>query len=253
MELLQNQFAKIGFEKGTSKLGFIVERVVDNFVFAKLGKKATSLIGAPPEEHFEKKKMDDWLDCSVFINLSDDKNVGQSIAFERKRHIFDDPLIQLKALGEKINLHLKEFGYRIEINPIADKREFWNLYRENKGSIDEFHVKAIAPNLFGGSDEFSEELKKAKELYNMTTLEVSVKNDEKNLTLPEGDNFVTQALDYTAKGGGEAYLKIKGIKRYAHKEYPKQHDFDEIDIDMKGADPDNFKHALNKVFSWLKD
>lgn len=253
LQQVLNDFNGKEFTLGRSILAFSVERVWNNLLYVRLGKKLTQRIGAPATEHFKQNKLPDWQAASIFIDLDDNPQSGQTVACEVRRSIFREPLIQLKALADNLNPYLNEVGLSITINPEFDTKEFWQFCKEYEGKIQELHVRLTAPNLFGGKTEFENDLNTAKK-YNYRFFDISLTEPEGNLVLPDNDAFLNDALEYSAKGGGsETYIRVKGKKFYAHKRTPKGKSVGDVDVELANASDDTIRDIISQLFSWLKD
>lgn len=236
----------IQFPNRTSTLGYSLIRQENDFVYARLGKRSKITKSLPPETNFEEKIEEHWPACDMFISLLEDPINGQTIAVEHNSAVFQNELNPLRALSDVFNLSLQSEGLEMSINPITDERNFWELVRENQNQIREVVFCYRAPNLFKLENSLNEELTDAKETFMMTEAEVSLKNDQGHLQVPEND-FMKQSVDYIARGGGE-YKLIANGKVYTSN---KNHKTKEVvfDIDIETSDKESFLSVISRIFN----
>lgn len=197
------------FNKGKSDLGFVHEFEKGDYIYCKFGKRSSITHTLPPKDKFKEVKTENWPNCHMFINVSEDPKNGQQIAIEQKKWIFVNPLVQLRALADKINESLTNNGLVLSINPITQEARFWETIKEFGGQIEELKFVYNAPNLFNLENSLNEDLKKVRDTHNATEATMIMKNKEGNLIVPENNPLIKQSVEYVVKGGGEYRIKAK--------------------------------------------
>lgn len=252
-ELLQTIFSReLTFTHYNSSLGYVPIKTEGNYIHAQIGKKSSIKRTKPPEEGFTRESLENWETCNVLINLDTNPISGQTIAFEKKGSVFNDPFIKLDAFVEIINNELRANGYEMEINALTADTDFWQVVNEYTGGIEELNLHFSAPNLFGVNNSLDEELKNATDLFGITSTDISLQNSEGNLKLPPDNKFLKEGVALIAKGGGKYKIKLKHNKEIISGEAVKSKDFDIKEIDLQVSDPEIFKGLVKQVFEWLE-
>lgn len=240
----------IQYESRGVKLAFVMVKQEGDYIFAKLGKKASLKRNLPPQRKFEEMREESWPHCIVAFNISDDPNTGQRIVFEVKPYIFSSPYGQLKALANELNVKLLPTGYVISINPITVEQKFWDVVKENEDRIEKLSFSFNAPNLFDLKNSLTQELKDLQRDYSMTKATMELENPAGKLKIPEND-LTKQGVEYISKGGGEYRLAIRGIGRHiisSRKKNIKTRTFEGIDLNITTKDRTLIKDVLNRLF-----
>jgi hypothetical protein len=239
---------KIEFQSGTANLIYLCPMEYDNFIFAKIGKKSSIKRNLQSENDFIQEVEDDYPNCQIFFNLSNDPDKGQRIAFEYKSQVFRSPEKQLKALEDFINSQLLHKGYVISIHPIVDKSEFWSIVQKYKGKIEKLTFSYSVPNLFNLQNSLSVDLKSVGSKYCGTKISAVIENKDGQLEIPKDDPFILQSAEYTGRGGGEYKFKIKNVKsEISSGKNVKTISFDELEL--IGHDSDKMKQIINEIFN----
>jgi hypothetical protein len=242
------------FKNATQELAFITQKEAGSqYIYGTLAKASHVSVSMPPEENFQLQQIETWPHVSVLINIDSDPETGQTLAIEYKPSIFDNPIVQLRALLIEITKKkLREKGYEIAVNPITDKHEFWSVVKDNAGHISSLSFDFAAPNLFKTKDELNKELKEATEEFGITSTEINLKNSEGELKIPENNPFVKQGLEYVSRGGGEYRLKLKNKKIITSEESVKSKVIDETEFEVSTQKASELKEFCDKLFLWLK-
>ncbi len=239
------------FDYRGSKLAYTYERSEGDYIFAKIGKKSSIVKHASPEKNFKKEKEEDWPNCMVFINIGENPENGQMIAFEYKRSIFQQPLKQLQEFINKINNKLLQHGLVATINPVTKEYDFWKIVEQNEGNIEELDLFFAAPNLLNIINTLNEDLKNLQEEFGITNTGVSLVNKNANLKIPKNNRLIKEGVEYITKGGGEFKFKIKGgirSKIISSEQKIKSIELD-LDVDLATTDPQTVKDFFNKIFN----
>jgi len=197
------------FKIGKSDLGFVYEYDDKGYIYCKFGKRSSIVKTLSPQEKFKEVKTENWPNCHMFMSLSEDPENGQQIAIEHKAWIFANPLVQLRALADKINEALLSNGFVLSINPITQEKKFWDLIKQYDGQIEELKLTFNTPNLFNLENTLNEDLKKVRDINNATEASMILKNKEGNLKVPEDNSLIKESVEYIGKGGGEYRIKAK--------------------------------------------
>lgn len=228
----------IQFESSGSKYAFVVVKKENNYIYAKFGKRSTIRRRMPPQDKFEELFEEDWPHCALFLNLDNDPNKGQRIAFEYKSYIFRNPYSQLKAFAEEINSLIFPSNYIMSISPVTKVQNFWDIVRVNKGKkIEKLSLIFNVPNLFNLDNQLEDDLKNAQKDYGITKTKIELENPYEGINIPENNKLMKQGANYIAKGGGEYRLYIKEGKKFiSSKERTVTKTIKDLEIVIKSKD-----------------
>lgn len=192
------------------------------YVFAYIGKRVKKNIRTAPEEGFKTREIEDWPGCDIFINLSNEHNTGETA---KKGQLL---LVQvnnvdmkyrvsiLQKLASAINRDIQKYGYFLTINSIpSEKTLFWNVVKENEGKIQKITFSYIPPNLLDLKSSLEEDLRSVAGEFNSTKVQISMENNDGNLTLSENNKLLKESAEYVDLGAGTFKLHFKGNKRKA--------------------------------------
>ena len=247
-EILQKILStKQEYRNKTSQLVYVCHKTLGNTIFGKLGKKSTIKKNTPSSDDFIEEIETDYPYCNILFDSSTDPKLGQRIAFEYKSSVFQNPESQMKSLESHLNTILFSKGYSLSINPIIDKKEFWDLIQLHQGKIEKLTFSYAVPNLFKLDNSLSQDLKDSEDKYGSTNISIELENKAGNLNISNRDDFIQQSAEYTGNGGGEYKLKIKGTEQTIRSDQnTKTKSFQEIDFSTN--DPDVLKDIAKSIF-----
>lgn len=177
-----------------------------NFAVGRIGRQWTDLINAPPEKNFEEEKIDSWRAANVLIDVTDHRD-GQKVAMQHHNDV-GKPFGLIESLINHVNEQNRDSEWVLEVATISDERSFWDVVEEHEHSITAAQFSFITPNILGLRSELNKGLQDARDKNGAREVEVVLKNDEGGLALKEQEN-IKDAIEYTAKGGGRARLKVQ--------------------------------------------
>jgi hypothetical protein len=104
-----------------------------------------------------------------------------------------------------INEKLSVTEWDLEIEPIPDAESFWEYAREHRDEITSLTFEFVPPNMFGGTDELSEELRAFRE----DGAEAVVIKQRSKERIKTDTKRTKLAVDYIAKAGGKILARSK--------------------------------------------
>ena len=236
------------FKHRGSQLAYVFLKSEGDYILSKIGKKSLLRKTLPPSHKFQETQEENWPHCYLLINLSGDPDSGQRIAFEIKSYVFYNPLEQLRAFSDEINAKLFSSGYTISINPITQEQKFWQLAKENSNKIRKLSLVLNAPNLFNMKGALDDELKDLQKEFSLTKTTVEFENPSGQLTIPEGNNFLKQGVEYITRGGGEYKLTLKSKKIISSRKNIVSKSFEDFEVNLEAKDKTTILEALDKIF-----
>lgn len=232
--ILINENKPIYYESYGTEHAFVALYKSEQYLQARLGRKALFKRHLPPDKQFRESTEEDWPHCNIFINFDNNPNNGQRVAFEYNSKIFPNPSSQLKGLEDKLNQTLLTYGYVMAISPITEDHNFWDVVKKNEKNIQKVTLTFNAPNLFNLNNELEDDLKVARDRYGMTQARIELENPYGELKIPDDDGLMTQGAEYIAKGGGDYRIKMKkGSKIVRSKDSVKTVEIKDLEIEVK--------------------
>lgn len=160
---------------------------------------------------FEKERIDTWPHVIVAINNRPDV---QLIAISRNKKAFSSCAVIAKMLQDNFQKFLHEYYLNIQIEALFEKNHFWNLIEEYAGKITSVKFELISPNMAN--------ISKALEL-DLAQLNIDTNSHRTDLKLNSGEGSVLEVnpentlvnslVDYSAEGGGDIEIRLKGINK----------------------------------------
>lgn len=203
-------------------------------------------IGVRRERRISKKDFTDSVVedyPNIVIAINNDPNV-QKIAIQSNTYAFKQSNIVSHILQDTLDKELKKDSLSFYIEPLFDKKEFWNLVNRYQKQITQLSFDMVSPNMANISRKLQVDLKQLYEDTNShkTTLELNSDKDS-NLEINQQSPLINSLVDYTSEGGGNISMKVIGYRKKLHTAQTKE----EFSIDeqlLKSNDWD----ALNEAF-----
>jgi hypothetical protein len=161
--------------------------------------------------NFEKEELENW--PSIFIVLNNAPDV-QKVAIEIKPSVFYRTTTVSNILEKSLNFYLAQYQLETHFQPTFEKNHFWIQVEKYKNRIIQVEFKMISPNLSGISDALEFDLGEIHKRTNTqeTTLQLD-SGTSGALTISQNDTFINSLVGYSAEGGGNITLKVKGISK----------------------------------------
>lgn len=150
---------------------------------------------------------------NIFILINNNPSV-QEIIIQKNYKAFTYTNDVIKILERNINKYLRQHNLQIYIQPIFDQKDFWNLAQQYEGRITKLSFDLVRPNMPNISGVLSEDLKELQKTSNShrTKLELNAGTGNVLTNITEQNSQVKNMVDYASNGGGDIYLKAKGVK-----------------------------------------
>ncbi|CAN1572773.1 hypothetical protein MCEMAEM4_03403 [Burkholderiaceae bacterium] len=174
----------------------------------KLAPKRKTVINKPD---FRSESVENWPHITVFIN--NDPAV-QIIGVSRNQRAFKDSISVVRTLEKRIGKPLKDRGLTVQFQSIYEQTEFWQLMQQQRGRVERVRFEMISPNMANISGVLKVDLRRLNQESNSqkTTLELEAVAGSA-LQIDQSDGLISSCVDYSANGGGDIKVKIKGFKK----------------------------------------
>jgi hypothetical protein len=183
----------------------------DSLVTGRIGREILVRDNEPPEQGMHEQVHPAWQASVVVIDPQHHAD-GQKVVMQGREEI-GKPVAVFQSLIAKLNGD-PTAPYTIEAFGIVDPETFWDFVRKNSGEVVSVSFEAVAPNMFGGKDDFERELKELRDKEKAQKTKVELLNDG---GLNPDTERMHQVADYTLKGGGTIKARTKRKKRYNSK------------------------------------
>ena len=150
----------------------------------------------------------------VFV-LFDNNPSRQVIAISSEESAFSSPFVVANILQRTLNVVLDSYSLEVAINPILDRKDFWELIKKYENRITSLRFDIVKPNLSDITKTIGEDIKGVMN-------ETNSVNAKFELNAPEGrvlenineDNQDLRSLtDSSVLGASDVTMKIEGIMR----------------------------------------
>lgn len=244
-----------GRNKGT--FGFVTKLIHNKKAFGRIGRQKKTKLHLSPAEGFQEKQEEDWPGSHIFINLDDEKTTGQTeksgqvIAIQSNRAVISNPTNCLRALADKINQEVREYGYYLTINPILqEKKNFWSVVDKYDGHIKKVVLIYTPPNLFELKNKLEDDLKRANENFNTTKTEIVLENNSGDLRLPRENRLLKESAEYVDQGGGGYIIRMKdGKEIIKSEEGVETKTFEGKELNIEGASKEDLARIIHHIFN----
>ncbi len=160
---------------------------------------------------FSEETLDNWPSILVVINNRPD---SQLVAIELDRKVFYRTTTVANILESNLNELLREKQLQVRFMPTFEKNQFWEIVSKYSERVVQVEFEMISPNLSNISKSLNLDLAALRDSTNTQETLLRLRSDkESHLTLSPNDTFINSLVAYSAEGGGNVSLKIKGVKR----------------------------------------
>jgi hypothetical protein len=195
---------------------------------------------------FEDEEIENWPAITIAV---DNDPESQKILIQINPEAFGDTKTAAKILQDNLNDALRRSWLRVYIEPTFRASNFWQLVADYRGKIKQIHFRLISPNMASISKALSFDLKSIHKQTNSKETDVVLNSPpDGTLVVNEEDTFVKGLVDYSAEGGGEIMLRIRGLKKKVNaSESVVETSLDSIEIPVS-----NVKEALAALKALFK-
>lgn len=136
----------------------------------------------------------------------------QIIAIEKRTTAFPNTQNAINKLSFQLNRVLELHNLNVHINPIYDKKVFWDFIKGK--SIKKLEFNLITPNMSNISKALSDDLKNLAKTSNTSRTDLRLNASENtSLTIQQDNPIINDLLEYSSQGGGNVKVQFNGAKR----------------------------------------
>ncbi len=193
---------------------------------------------------FSEEILDNWPSILVVINNHPD---SQLVAIELDRKVFYRTTTVANILENNLNEILRKKQLQVRFMPTFEKSQFWEIVSRYSDRVIQVEFEMISPNLSNISKSLNLDLAALRDRTNTQETLLRLKSDkESHLTLSPDDAFISSLVAYSAEGGGNVSLKIKGVKR----KFKTENSISEIeirDIEIKSKSAEEIARIFSEI------
>jgi len=178
-------------------------------VIGRVGRKVFREENRPPSEGLEDFTHEAWL-AAVLVLDPTHHDDGQKLAIQNVTDV-GKPIMLVKRLISAINERYPNGPYAIEVGQIIDEQSFWDFVERNKGKVTSMTLEFIAPNMFGGDDEITNDLREFRDSEKASKVRLTLANE--NGITPDTKKM-RSAVTYATKSGGRIRARARPEKTY---------------------------------------
>lgn len=197
---------------------------------------------------FKKDFSEDYIESypNIIVAINNDPNV-QKIAIQNNTQVFRDCNTVSHIIQNTIDPKIKKNNLSFFVEPLFDKQDFWNLIKKYPKQVKQLTFNLISPNLANISKNLNLDLKSLYEDTNTLKTKVELNADEESyLDIKESSTFVNSLVNYSAEGGGNIQMKVKGVRR-ALNTAQSPSDFNVDELMLKSENWDKLDELFNDI------
>lgn len=191
-------------------------KLSDESFFITFAKELTQTIGEKTETGIIDKEIKNYQKCNILVNIP-----NQWMIIEKCSEISSKIEHQTNIIASVIDNFLESFDLCFELNILTEENHFWHYISEHKDTITEVDITLVSPNFLGGIKSVTEFLKATKDLYNTTSIDLHLKNNDGKLKIDSNNEFLKDVVKYSSAGGGNWRIRSSADKKgYSNMENP---------------------------------
>lgn len=185
-----------------------LEHVDGDYYLFKIANKKKTII----TQNFQNANIPNEPYCHIIIN---NDNAVQKIAISENLDAFSSPNTVKNILKKALQKELNTFQLNIEIEEIFEKYDFWKLVYKYNSQIEMINFKFIKPNLSQISKTLPIVFREFSEKVDSHESHIIIKAPSKSTlkNINEENSEISGMIDYSAYGGGNIKMSIKGIRK----------------------------------------
>lgn len=197
----------------------------------------------PPWDGLSLTEHESWQAALVMIDPRHHED-GQKVAMEARPDV-GTPESILLSLARALSPNEQE-PFSVTVFPIIEERSFASFAAAHPNSIKSITYEASVPNMFGGADDFSSEMRSLRDEANVSKVKTRLESDG---TIDIERSKLSDIASHVERGGG----KIKAITNDGASYNSDEHAAF-ADVDTAGTDPkeksfwEKICDALDRIF-----
>jgi|GEM_PF-3419663 len=175
-------------------------------IYGRIGRRIIEVENRSPAHGFTEYLHEAWKAAVLILDPGDHKD-GQKLSIQSHPDVGKPSSIAprlIQALEERID----GLSYLTSVHEISNEEAFWDFVKRNEGRVTRLTVLLEVPNMFGGDQEYDDEMRKFRDIEHAQKVKVEISN-------PEGLDLDTERVHYTvekamSKGTGLVTARAMG-------------------------------------------
>lgn len=201
------------------------EQPRSDIIMGRIGRLVSSAENRSPDEGLVETTHRGWKAVAVLVDAQAHRD-GQKIAVAVDRRVGNATRL-ITSVVAAVNEKLPHTDWDLEVEPIPDTESFWQYARKHEGEVVDVTFEFVPPNMFGGSDDLSEELRAFRHGENAETVTVRLTSKE---GLKTDTKRTHEAVDYVSRAGGKIKARAKKGRPFSSTRKTASTKIDEPDI-----------------------
>lgn len=130
-------------------------------IVGRVGRNVLRSENMPPDRNLEEFMRESWQAAVIVVDPTHHED-GQKVAAESRVEV-GKPSALLQRLITALEEASDTSPYFIEVHPIFPMESFWEFVEKNRGKIKSVGFEFAVPNMFGGADEFLDEMRRFRD------------------------------------------------------------------------------------------
>lgn len=193
-------------------------------IVGRIGRQLSILENRPPEEGLTESVHEMWKASYLVIDPRHHED-GQKVAISFDKQVGSSSGL-IEAIVSSINQTNPHEAYIIEVEPISKIQKFWQFAEKYHGQITSVTFEFIAPNMFGGRDIISQEMRDFRAQEKAEKVKVTVSSSE---GLDLNTTKIRESVEYIENGVGRISARTNDGKRYSSSENKERTSIDETE------------------------
>lgn len=209
-------------------------------IIGRIGRSVVMEENLSPDVGLADSEHETWKASFIIIDPTEHED-GQKVSFE------SDPLVGktdaiMQSLVHALNEKNPLTAFHLEVAPISEASTFWQFAAENKGNITMLSFLFVAPNMFGGIDNITEEMRLFRDEEKAQRVKIQLQSDE---GIETDTDKIKNSVEYTTRGGGDIAARARGGRSYNSKEKTRHVTMDKVE----NSEPllDRIARSISKV------
>lgn len=161
-------------------------------------------------DEFTLKEIENYPKIYVIVLNNKDEQI---IAIEKRTTAFPKTQNAINKLSNRLNKILEIHNLNVHINPIYDKKYFWDFIKGK--SIRKLEFNLITPNMANISNVLSDDLKNLAKNSNTARTDLRLNAaDDSSLIIEPDNQDINDLVHYSSQGGGGIRLQCKEANRF---------------------------------------
>lgn len=150
----------------------------------------------------------------VFV-VFDNNPSRQTIAISSEQSAFSSPFVVANIIERTLNVSLDRYSLAVSINPILDRKDFWELIKKYENRITSLRFDIVRPNLSDITKTLGEDIKGVMNQTNSVGAKFELNAPEGRAleNINEDNQDLRSLTDSSVLGASDVTMKIQGVLR----------------------------------------